>query len=132
MGEQIQARIQELLAQRDQIQQINTRRQELEVAYQQTAGAIAGLNGYIESFHSRFRDEFLNREWLLNLREARVLIEDWRRITPRKDRIADWAISVPKAFSQHKSLTCSGPIMGIRSGKKSNPVTASIELMVTA
>jgi putative transposase len=35
-------------------------------------------NGYIESFHSRFRDECLNREWLLNLREARVVIKDWR------------------------------------------------------
>ena len=34
-------------------------------------------NGYIESFHSRFRDECLNREWLLNLCEARVVIEDW-------------------------------------------------------
>jgi transposase InsO family protein len=33
-------------------------------------------NGYIESFHRRFRDECLNREWLLNLREARVVIED--------------------------------------------------------
>ena len=36
-------------------------------------------NGYIESFHSRFRDEYLNREWLLNLCEARVVIEDWRQ-----------------------------------------------------
>ncbi len=36
-------------------------------------------NGYIESFHSRFRDECLNREWLLNPREARVVIEDWRQ-----------------------------------------------------
>tara|TARA_B100001971_G_C18153487_1_gene517190 strand:+ start:330 stop:1169 length:840 start_codon:yes stop_codon:yes gene_type:complete len=36
-------------------------------------------NGYIESFHSRFRDECLSREWLLNLREARVVIEDWRQ-----------------------------------------------------
>ena len=36
-------------------------------------------NGYIESFHSRFRDECLNREWLLNLREARVVIDDWRQ-----------------------------------------------------
>ena len=33
-------------------------------------------NGFIESFYSRFRDECLNREWLLNLREARVVIED--------------------------------------------------------
>ena len=36
-------------------------------------------NGYIESFHSRFRDECLSREMLLNLREARVVIEDWRQ-----------------------------------------------------
>ena len=47
MENQIQARIAELIAQRDQIlgqiQQINTKRQEHEVAYQQTAGAIAGL-----------------------------------------------------------------------------------------
>ena len=36
-------------------------------------------NGYVESFDSRFRDECLNREWLLNLREVRVVIEDWRQ-----------------------------------------------------
>ncbi len=36
-------------------------------------------NGYIESFHSRFRDECLNREWLLNLRKARVVIADWQQ-----------------------------------------------------
>ena len=36
-------------------------------------------NGYIESFHSRFRDECLDWEVLLNLREARVVIEDWRQ-----------------------------------------------------
>ena len=38
-----------------------------------------GQNGYIESFHSRFRDECLSRELLLNLREARVVIADWRQ-----------------------------------------------------
>ena len=36
-------------------------------------------NGYIESFHSRFRDECLSRELLLNLREAKVVIADWRQ-----------------------------------------------------
>ena len=36
-------------------------------------------NGYIERFHSRFRDECLSRELLLNLREARVVIADWRQ-----------------------------------------------------
>ena len=47
MEDQIRSRIQELIAQRDQIvSQLNqnaTQRQQLEVAYQQTAGAIAGL-----------------------------------------------------------------------------------------
>jgi transposase InsO family protein len=35
-------------------------------------------NGWIESFHARMRDECLNRELLLNLREARVVLEDFR------------------------------------------------------
>jgi len=36
-------------------------------------------NGFAESFHSRFRDECLNREWFHNVREARVLVESFRR-----------------------------------------------------
>ena len=47
MEDQIRNRIKELIAQRDQIlSQINqntTQRQQFEAAYQQTAGAIAGL-----------------------------------------------------------------------------------------
>ena len=35
-------------------------------------------NGYIESFHARFREECLNHEQLWTLTEARVVIEDWR------------------------------------------------------
>lgn len=36
-------------------------------------------NGYIESFHSRFRDECLNREWFVSHQEAGVVIEHWRQ-----------------------------------------------------
>jgi len=36
-------------------------------------------NGYIESFHSRLRDECLDREILLNVREAQVVVEDFRQ-----------------------------------------------------
>ena len=36
-------------------------------------------NAYSESFNSRFRDEFLNREVFETLKEAQVLIEDHRR-----------------------------------------------------
>ena len=35
-------------------------------------------NGFVESFHGRFRDEWLNREQLWTLTEARVVIEDFR------------------------------------------------------
>ena len=35
-------------------------------------------NGIVESFHGKFRDECLNREWFVNRREAKIVIEDWR------------------------------------------------------
>jgi transposase InsO family protein len=35
-------------------------------------------NGYIESFHSRLRDELLNRELFYSVKEAKVLVENWR------------------------------------------------------
>ena len=35
-------------------------------------------NGFVESFHGRFRDECLNREQFWTLTEARVLIADYR------------------------------------------------------
>lgn len=35
-------------------------------------------NGYVESFHSRFRNDCLNREWFINELDAKVIIEDWR------------------------------------------------------
>jgi len=37
-----------------------------------------GKNGFIESFHDKFRDECLQREWFSSLLEAQVIIEDWR------------------------------------------------------
>ena len=39
---------------------------------------VCRQNGYIESFHARFREECLNREQLWTLTEARVVIGDWR------------------------------------------------------
>jgi putative transposase len=35
-------------------------------------------NGYIESFHGRFREECLNEHWFLTLEDARDTIESWR------------------------------------------------------
>ena len=36
-------------------------------------------NGYCESFNARFRDELLNGEIFYTVREARIIIEQWRR-----------------------------------------------------
>ena len=35
-------------------------------------------NSFIESFHDKFRDECLRREWFQSLLDAQVVIEDWR------------------------------------------------------
>jgi putative transposase len=36
-------------------------------------------NAYAESFNGRLRDECLNTNWFINLKQAREVIEDWRR-----------------------------------------------------
>ena len=36
-------------------------------------------NGYVESFNGKLKDEFIDRETFYSLREAQVLIEQWRR-----------------------------------------------------
>ena len=35
-------------------------------------------NGYSESFNGKLRDELLNRKIFYNIKEAKVLIENWR------------------------------------------------------
>ena len=48
----------------------------------QTAYIMTGSpweNGYVESFNARLRDECLNGEIFYTLKEAKVLIEAWRR-----------------------------------------------------
>jgi putative transposase len=36
-------------------------------------------NGYVESFNARLRDELLNGELFYTLKEAQIVIEEWRR-----------------------------------------------------
>ena len=62
-------------------------------------------NGYIESFHSRFRDECLNREWLLNLREARVVIEDWRQHYNTERPHSRLGYLIPEHYIKHRKVS---------------------------
>ena len=36
-------------------------------------------NGYCESFNARFRDELLNGEIFYSMKEAQIIIEEWRK-----------------------------------------------------
>lgn len=44
-----------------------------------TEAASPWENGYVESFNARLRDELLNGEIFYTLREAKIVIESWRR-----------------------------------------------------
>ena len=56
-------------------------------------------NGYCESFISRFRDELLNRELFYNLKEAKVVVEDWRLEYNHKRQHSSLGYITPAAFA---------------------------------
>ena len=53
------------------------------------SGILRSINGHIESFNGKFRDECLNLRWFLDLEDARVTIAEWRT-----DYNRDWPHSV--------------------------------------
>jgi transposase InsO family protein len=55
-------------------------------------------NGFIESFHDKFRDECLQREWFQSLLEAKVVIENCDCIIIPSVRTARWTIK-PRRLS---------------------------------
>ena len=59
-------------------------------------------NGYCESFNARFRDEFLNGEIFCSLREAQILIEEWRKHynTKRPHSALDYGPPAPETILQ--------------------------------
>ena len=56
-------------------------------------------NGYCESFNARLRDEFLNGEIFYSLKEAQILIENWRRHynTIRPHSSLNWKPPAPES-----------------------------------
>lgn len=69
-------------------------------------------NGFVEGFHSRFRDECLNRELLWTLTEARVVIEDYRQeYNQRRPHSRLGYLSPAKFVARH----CPSPVpVGLR------------------
>ena len=56
-------------------------------------------NGYCESFNSRLRDEFLNRELFMDLREAKVVVEAYRLAYPHRRPHSALGYRTPAAFA---------------------------------
>ncbi|SEP74435.1 Integrase core domain-containing protein [Solimonas aquatica] len=58
-------------------------------------------NGYCESFNGKLRDELLNGEIFYSLKEARVVIEQWRRHynTKRPHSSLGYRPPAPQAWS---------------------------------
>ena len=63
----------------DAIRQVQITEQTYYRWRKQYGGMGAGQNGYCESFNARFRDELLNGEIFYTLKEAQIVIEQWRR-----------------------------------------------------
>ena len=59
-------------------------------------------NGYCESFNARLRDEFLNGEIFYTIKEAKILIEQWRvhYNTVRPHSSLNWNPPAPESLLQ--------------------------------
>jgi putative transposase len=62
-------------------------------------------NGYVESFNGKLRDELLNGEIFYTLKEAKVLIEQWRRHynTVRPHSALGYRPPAPEAIAPHRT-----------------------------
>ena len=76
-------------------------------------------NGYCESFNARFRDELLNGEIFYTLKEAQVIIEQWRQHynTIRPHSSLNWQPPAPEGkipldLMQALNYFDTGPLSG--------------------
>ena len=62
-------------------------------------------NAHVESFHNRLRDECLNREVLLSLSEAKVVIEEWRQFYNREHPHSRLGFQSPDDFARNNATS---------------------------
>ena len=64
-------------------------------------------NGYCESFNARLRDEFLNGEIFYTIKEAEILIEQWRvhYNTVRPHSSLNWNPPAPESLLQFNEIS---------------------------
>ena len=68
---------------RHKAEEIVAKLRQVEVLTAQGKPTVPWENGYCESFNSKLRDELLNGEMFYTMKEARVVIETWRRQFPK-------------------------------------------------
>ena len=61
-------------------------------------------NAYIESFNGKFRDECLNQHWFLNLEEARIEIEKWRKDYNENRPHSSLRMKTPNEFAKQYEM----------------------------
>ena len=61
-------------------------------------------NAFVESFNGKFRDECLNEQWFLNLREAKETIERWRQYYNSARPHSSLKYETPVEFAQKQRL----------------------------
>ena len=89
-------------------------------------------NGFVESFHGRFRDECLNREQLWTLTEARVVIEEFRQeYNPRRPHSRLGYQRPGRLASQQGPSPASVGLRPPRAGDGQNADKQAISIMAT-
>lgn len=61
-------------------------------------------NGYVESFNGRFRDEFLNEHWFVNLNDAREKIAVWLNEYNNERPHSSLGMLSPAEFASRKEI----------------------------
>jgi len=84
-------------------------------------------NGFNESFNGKLRDELLNGEIFYSLREAKVLIEQWRRHynTIRPHSALGYRPPAPEAIQQHRVDLISA-LEGLRTDQRFHKAATSL------
>jgi len=84
-------------------------------------------NGYNESFNGKLRDELLNREIFYTLKEAQVLIEQWRihYNTTRPHSALGYRPPAPEAI-QHRRIDLISAQKGLRTDQRFHNAASSL------
>ncbi len=81
-------------------------------------------NGYIESFNGKFRDEVLNRELFYSVKEAKVIVEDWRMEYNHHRQHSSLGYKTPAEFAASciASAPPTAPLQQCTTGQGDNPL----------